>query len=75
MDDQKLRASILEAVTKEVDAWFIEQKAISDPIEYEKHLLERTLNIGKTMLSKGRGEVSRDRNKKKGLLHFLEKLI
>ena len=75
MDEQKIRASILKAVTEEVDGWLAEEKSITDPMEYEKRLFERTLRMGRTMLTESRGELSQDRNKKKGLLRFLASLI
>jgi hypothetical protein len=67
MDKQSIRESILRTVTQEIDGWLEEEPGISDPIEYETRLLKRTLSIGRTILERSRGEVSRDRNKKK---HF-----
>ena len=65
MDKQSVRESILKAVTQEIDEWLEEEPGISDPIRYELRLVERTLRIGRTMMERSRGEVSRDRNKKK----------
>lgn len=70
MDKKEIRESILKTVTKEIDEWLEEEPKISDPIQYERRLLERSLRIGKAMLERSRGEVSVDRNKKKRFNDF-----
>lgn len=75
MDDQKIRESILRTVNEEIDSWLANKDAIKDPLEYEKRLFEHSMRFGKSLLVNSDGKLSKDRNKKKGLLHFLERLI
>ena len=65
MDKKAIRASILRAVTQEIDEWLEEEPGISDPFQYEHRLLTRSLRMGRALLERTRGELSRDRNKKK----------
>lgn len=65
MDKEIILESILKTVKLEISEWLEEQKAIHDPIEYEKKLLARALRIGRSMLENSSGKVSRDRNVKK----------
>ena len=57
--------SILKTVRQEVTEWLDEQDSITDPFEYEKNLLERSLRIGRSMLENSTGKISKDRNVKK----------
>jgi hypothetical protein len=65
MDKEQIKKSILKTVNQELDAWLEEEPNIKDAFEYEKRLFERTLRIGKTILSHGQGTLSKDRNTKK----------
>lgn len=65
MDKQQFVKSILKTVEQEVNEWFDEKDLIKDPIEYERRLLERSLNFGKTLLLESGGKIPRDRNAKK----------
>lgn len=65
MDKKAIKTSILKTVEQEVDAWLKEEPHFTDPFEYEKSLLERTLRIGKSMMENSKGKLSKDRNTKK----------
>lgn len=65
MDKQLIMESILKTVRQEVTEWLDEQDSITDPFEYEKNLLERSLRIGRSMLENSTGKISKDRNVKK----------
>ena len=65
MDKQEIIKSILRTVEQEVTDWIEEEDTITDALDYEKRLLERSLRIGGVMLAGSKGKVSKDRNAKK----------
>lgn len=65
MDTKTIKESILRIVETEVDLWLVDEPTFTDPIEYEKSLLERSLRIGKAMLEQSQGKLPKDRNRKK----------
>lgn len=65
MDTKTIKESILRIVETEVDLWLVDEPTFTDPIEYEKSLLERSLRIGKAMLEQSHGMLYKDRNRKK----------
>jgi len=67
MEKQTIKATILRTIESEIDAWLEAEPKFTDPIEYEKSLLERVLRMGMTMMLHSQGEISKDRNQKKSL--------
>ena len=65
MDKQEIIKSILRTVEQEVTEWIEEEDTITDALDYEKRLFERSLRIGGVMLAGSKGKVSKDRNAKK----------
>ncbi len=65
MDKEQIKQSILITVEAEVDAWLEIEPKMTDAYEYEKDLFERTLRIGRSMLTNSRGKLPKDRNAKK----------
>jgi hypothetical protein len=65
MDKEAIKASILRTISQELDEWLTEEPSITDAFEYEKRLFERTLRIGRSILTNSQGQLSKDRNTKK----------
>ena len=65
MDKEAIKASILRTVSNELDEWLTEEPTITDGLDYEKRLFERTLRIGRSILINSQGKLSKDRNTKK----------
>ena len=66
MEREKELQSILKAVEAEVRTWLSDEPNYTDPIKYEKDLLERCLRIGGYMLQNIQ-KLPKDRNLKKKL--------
>jgi hypothetical protein len=70
MDKSQIKESILRMFEAELDAWLEIEPKINDAFEYERDLLDRTLRVGKGMITLSQGKIPKDRNAKKSLYRF-----
>lgn len=70
MDKDEIKVSILRTISQEIDEWLTEEPTITDAFDYEKHLFERTLRMGRSILTNSQGHLFKDRNTKKVLTIF-----
>ena len=64
MENSKLKADILSAISEELDLWLEKEKSIKDGYEYETEFIDTSRKINRILLSKSIGSVSSNRNKK-----------
>lgn len=64
MEQSTVKAAILSAISMELDVWLSKQGAIKDGYEYEKHYIEFTQKVSRTILLTSLGKQPGSRNKK-----------
>lgn len=67
MSDQERIDAILRKMRTELETHLEEESKITDPIEYEDHLLEIGRRFSLEVLKSSRGKMPKSRNQKKSL--------
>jgi hypothetical protein len=65
MDKLSVKASILSAISEEIDLWLDKSETIKDGYEYETEFMDVSRKVNKIMLAESLGQVSTNKNKKK----------
>ncbi len=64
MDKASIKASMLSAISEELDLCLDKESTIKDGYQYETEFMNTAHNVNRIMLSRSLGEVSDNRNKK-----------
>lgn len=64
MEQSRVKAAILSAISEELDVWLCEQANIQDGYEYEQRYIEFAQKISRTILLSSLGKQPGSRNKK-----------